>query len=106
MDHLDPVTKGKILALTIAAHWGDEVGQNPDADILLADDTADVAWLAYQALAALHALAPERAERIVRQLGTGLTVSELAHDALDRVTPDPCWVHQPLRSDVHVLEAA
>lgn len=100
MDHLDPVTKAKILVLTVAVRWGDEVAQNPDADNLLADDTADVAWLAYQALTALHAVAPERAEHLVRKAATGFEVSELAHAALDRVTPDPCWDHQPLRGDV------
>lgn len=106
MDHLDPVTKGKILAATVAVHWGDETGQNPDAYNPLAEDTADVAWLAYQALTALHAVAPERAELIVRQFDMGVDVSELAHDALDRTMPDPCWVHQQLHSGMRVAEAA
>lgn len=105
-DHLDPVTKSKILALTIAKHWGDEVGQNPDGYSLLADDTADVAWLAYQALTALNDLAPERAERIARQFDMGVDVSELAHEALDRTVPDPCWIHQKLHSGMRVVEAA
>lgn len=106
MDHLDPVTRGKILAATVAAHWGDEVGQNPDAYNPLAEDTADVAWLAYQALTALTDLAPELAENIARQFDMGVDVSELAHNALDRTAPDPRWVHQQLHSGMRVAEAA
>lgn len=106
MDHLDPVTKSKILALTVAKHWGDEVAQDPDGYSPLADDTADVAWLAYQALTALHDLAPELAENIARQFDMGVDVSELAHDALDRTAPDPRWVHQHLHSGMRVAEAA
>ena len=105
MDHLDPVTRGKILAARIAAHWGDEAAYASDADSPLVDDTADVAWLAYQALTTLHALAPDQAELIVRQFDMGVDVSGLAHDALDRVMPDSHWVPQPLRDDAQVVAA-
>lgn len=106
VDHLDPVTKSKILALTVATHWGDQVAEDPDGCGLLVVDTADVAWLAYQALAALKDLAPELAETIARQFDMGVDVSGLAHNALDRTAPDPRWVHQQLHSGMRVVEAA
>ncbi|MFJ4637538.1 hypothetical protein ACIP69_18175 [Streptomyces hygroscopicus] len=104
MDHLDPVTKGKILTARVAAHWGIEAAYASDADYRLVNDTADAAWLAYQALIALNELDPQRAELIVRQFDMGVDVAELAQDALDRVMPDPCWEHRPLRDD-DALEA-
>lgn len=100
----DPTTSSKIRALTVAAHWGDEIANDPDADLPMEDDTAVTAWLAYQALTALHDIAPDVADAICRQLDNGVDVSEYAHDALGRIAPDPQWTHQPF--DTALAEAA
>ncbi|MGW5582839.1 hypothetical protein [Streptomyces sp. NPDC003857] len=94
---LSPTTNSKILTLTVATHWGDIVADNPDSDTLLENDTAHVAWLAYQALTALHEHAPDIAEAIVRE-NEFMEVSEVAHAALARIVPDPCWLQQSFTS--------
>ncbi|MGK5628567.1 hypothetical protein [Streptomyces sp. URMC 123] len=94
---IDPITKTQALALTLAAHWADEAGSHPDHDDSLASDTAEVAWLAYQALAALAGHDHAAAEHLARQIeGCALDIGDLARHTLERHTTDPRWDHQPL----------
>jgi len=92
----DPITRSKMLALTVATHWGDIAADNPDADLPMETDTAAVAWLAHQALTALHDIAPDVAEAIACGIHADIDTAECAHDALRRIAPDPQWSHQQL----------